>query len=56
MFDIVSSSIAFNQAIEVEHLSKIYGSTLGIQDVTFNVESEIVGFFCGPNGTGKPRQ
>jgi ABC-2 type transport system ATP-binding protein len=39
--------------IEVEHLSKIYGSTLGIQDVTFSVEpGEIVGFL-GPNGAGK---
>ena len=39
--------------IEVEHLSKIYGSTAGIEDVTFNVEpGEIMGFL-GPNGAGK---
>lgn len=39
--------------IEVEHLSKQYGSTLAISDVTFNVEpGEIVGFL-GPNGAGK---
>lgn len=39
--------------IEVEHLSKIYGSNLGIQDVTFSVEpGEIMGFL-GPNGAGK---
>jgi ABC-2 type transport system ATP-binding protein len=39
--------------IEVEHLSKSYGSTPAIQDVTFNVEpGEIVGFL-GPNGAGK---
>ena len=39
--------------IEVEHLSKIYGSTPGIQDITFSVEpGEIVGFL-GPNGAGK---
>lgn len=40
--------------IEVEHLSKIYGSTFpAVQDVTFNVEpGEIVGFL-GPNGAGK---
>ncbi|UKO99661.1 ABC transporter ATP-binding protein [Nostoc sp. UHCC 0870] len=39
--------------IEVEHLSKIYGSTSAITDVTFNVEpGEIVGFL-GPNGAGK---
>ncbi|MBF2006206.1 ABC transporter ATP-binding protein [Chlorogloeopsis fritschii PCC 9212] len=39
--------------IEVEHLSKIYGSTPAITDVTFNVEKgEILGFL-GPNGAGK---
>lgn len=39
--------------IAVEHLSKVYGSTLAIADVTFNVEpGEIVGFL-GPNGAGK---
>ncbi len=39
--------------IEVEHLSKIYGSTAAIQDVDFSVESgEILGFL-GPNGAGK---
>lgn len=39
--------------IEVEHLSKIYGSTSAIEDVTFSVEQgEILGFL-GPNGAGK---
>jgi len=39
--------------IEVEHLSKIYGSTSAITDVTFSVEpGEILGFL-GPNGAGK---
>ena len=39
--------------IEVEHLSKIYGSTSAIADVTFSVEpGEILGFL-GPNGAGK---
>jgi ABC-type multidrug transport system ATPase subunit len=39
--------------IEVEHLSKIYGSTAAIEDVTFSVKSgEIMGFL-GPNGAGK---
>ncbi|MDX2244880.1 MAG: ABC transporter ATP-binding protein [Leptolyngbyaceae cyanobacterium bins.302] len=39
--------------IEVEHLSKIYGPTSAIQDVTFAVEpGEILGFL-GPNGAGK---
>lgn len=39
--------------IQVEHLSKVYGSTPAIQDVTFSVDSgEILGFL-GPNGAGK---
>jgi ABC-2 type transport system ATP-binding protein len=39
--------------IEVEHLSKTYGSTSAIEDVTFAVEEgEILGFL-GPNGAGK---
>ena len=39
--------------IEVEHLSKIYGSTTAIEDVHFSVEAgEILGFL-GPNGAGK---
>lgn len=41
------------EMIEVEHLSKLYGSTPAIQDVTFSVEKgEILGFL-GPNGAGK---
>lgn len=39
--------------IEVENLTKIYGSALAIDDVSFSVESgEILGFL-GPNGAGK---
>ena len=39
--------------IEVENLTKIYGSSPAIQDVSFAVEpGEIVGFL-GPNGAGK---
>ncbi|MDJ0745578.1 MAG: ABC transporter ATP-binding protein [Xenococcaceae cyanobacterium MO_167.B27] len=39
--------------IEVEHLSKIYGTTTAIEDVHFSVKSgEIIGFL-GPNGAGK---
>ena len=40
-------------SIEVQHLSKVYGSTIAIEDVDFTVESgEIIGFL-GPNGAGK---
>ncbi|MEL6223340.1 MAG: ABC transporter ATP-binding protein [Cyanobacteria bacterium J06627_8] len=39
--------------IDVEHLSKVYGATAAIEDVTFAVEpGEILGFL-GPNGAGK---
>ena len=39
--------------IEVEHLSKTYGSTQAIEDIHFSVEKgEIMGFL-GPNGAGK---
>jgi ABC-2 type transport system ATP-binding protein len=39
--------------IEVEHLSKTYGSTTAIQDITFEAQpGEILGFL-GPNGAGK---
>ncbi len=39
--------------IEVERLTKRYGSTVAIQDVSFSVQKgEVVGFL-GPNGAGK---
>lgn len=41
------------KTIEVEHLSKTYGSTIAIEDVHFSVDAgEIIGFL-GPNGAGK---
>jgi ABC-2 type transport system ATP-binding protein len=40
-------------AINVEHLTKTYGTARGIQDISFSIEQgEIMGFL-GPNGSGK---
>jgi len=40
-------------AIEVEHLTKTYGPSRGIQDISFSInKGEIMGFL-GPNGSGK---
>jgi ABC-2 type transport system ATP-binding protein len=48
-----SSKHVTQTMIEVERLSKTYGSTTAIEDVTFTVPTgEILGFL-GPNGAGK---
>jgi ABC-2 type transport system ATP-binding protein len=40
-------------SIQVNHLSKRYGSQMAVNDISFNIPSgEIVGFL-GPNGAGK---
>lgn len=39
--------------IEVSNLTKHYGSTLAINDVSFSVEENKVTGFLGPNGAGK---
>lgn len=39
--------------IEVEHLTKDYGSGRGVFDVSFHVDSGEVFGFLGPNGAGK---
>ena len=39
--------------IETEHLTKSYGSSRGIEDVTIGVEAGEVFGFLGPNGAGK---
>jgi ABC-2 type transport system ATP-binding protein len=40
-------------AIETEGLTKLYGSSRGIEDVSFSVEAAEVFGFLGPNGAGK---
>jgi ABC-2 type transport system ATP-binding protein len=39
--------------IEVENLSKIYGATQAIKDISFSVEKGSILGFLGPNGAGK---
>ncbi len=39
--------------IEVAHLSKRYGDTLAVDDLSFTVEAGTVTGFLGPNGAGK---
>ena len=39
--------------IEVEHLTKYYGSFLAVDDVSFTIEDGHVYGFLGPNGAGK---
>ncbi len=39
--------------IEVNHLTKYYGKSRGIVDVSFNVEDGEIFGFIGPNGAGK---
>jgi len=42
-----------NAAIETDSLSKYYGETRGIEDLTFAVDEGEVFGFLGPNGAGK---
>ena len=39
--------------IEVNGLTKVYGSTVAVDDLTFSVKPGVVTGFLGPNGAGK---
>jgi ABC-2 type transport system ATP-binding protein len=45
---------AYTSAVEIDHLRKIYGTLVAVDDVSVSVaEGEIFGIL-GPNGAGKP--
>jgi ABC-2 type transport system ATP-binding protein len=39
--------------LQIDHLTKRYGSTLAIDDLSFDVKPGVVTGFLGPNGSGK---
>ena len=41
------------KALEVNSLTKYYGTTLGIEDITFSIEPGEIFGYLGPNGSGK---
>src|ERR1700729_3439138 len=48
------ASRAVPAAIEVSHLTKVFGGRTAVSDVSFSVASGEVFGFLGPNGAGKP--
>jgi ABC-2 type transport system ATP-binding protein len=48
-----SRTTSSGQEIEARHLTKRYGSTLAVDDLSFDVNPGIVTGFIGPNGSGK---
>ncbi|MCL2884013.1 MAG: ABC transporter ATP-binding protein [Oscillospiraceae bacterium] len=42
-----------SKTIEIEHLTKSYGKSRGIEDISFDVEEGEIFGFIGPNGAGK---
>jgi ABC-2 type transport system ATP-binding protein len=48
-----SGASGVGQSIEARHLTKRYGSTLAVDDLSFTVNPGMVTGFIGPNGSGK---
>jgi len=42
-----------NTAVEVEHLTKRYGTVAAVDDLTFSIPAGTITGFLGPNGAGK---
>ena len=40
-------------ALEIRNLTKWYGSAIGIEDVSFDIEQGEIFGYLGPNGSGK---
>jgi ABC-type transporter Mla maintaining outer membrane lipid asymmetry ATPase subunit MlaF len=50
----VTDGAATPAAIEVSHLSKVFGARAAVTDVSFSVARGEVFGFLGPNGAGNP--
>jgi ABC-type uncharacterized transport system ATPase subunit len=48
------ASRAVSAAIEVSHLTRVFGGRTAVSDVSFSVAGGEVFGFLGPNGAGKP--
>jgi ABC-2 type transport system ATP-binding protein len=48
-----SAQVASDHKIEARHLTKRYGTTLAVDDLSFDVNPGVVTGFIGPNGSGK---
>ena len=39
--------------IEISNLTRVYGTTIGVEDLTFNIQESEIFALLGPNGSGK---
>ena len=53
LYNFMDGGIKMSKIIEIDKLTKYYGKSKGIVDVSFNVEEKEIFGFIGPNGAGK---